>query len=76
MRHEAIFRFEGKAMSRIFHAVEPEVEDLGRSCVDIDLADEETLVLRIHADDVSALRAALNTWLRLINVAKEMQEIV
>lgn len=36
----------------------------------------ETLVLSVSAADLPALRAALNTWLRLMNIANEMQEIV
>ncbi|MDD1647769.1 MAG: hypothetical protein LUQ42_00635 [Methanomicrobiales archaeon] len=29
----------------------------------------------MEADDIAALRAALNMWLRLLSVAAEMQEI-
>jgi tRNA threonylcarbamoyladenosine modification (KEOPS) complex Pcc1 subunit len=33
------------------------------------------LHLIVDAEDIAALRAALNTWLRLIKVACEMAEI-
>jgi len=33
-------------------------------------------VLRVQAADVHALRAALNMWLRLVNVADELQEMI
>jgi len=36
----------------------------------------DTLVLRVHAADIAALRASLNMWLRLISVADEMQELL
>jgi KEOPS complex subunit Pcc1 len=36
----------------------------------------ETCVLSVKADDIPALRAAINMWLRLINVAGEMQELI
>jgi Transcription factor Pcc1. len=31
--------------------------------------------MRVKADDIAALRAALNMFLRLINVADEMQDL-
>jgi KEOPS complex subunit Pcc1 len=34
-----------------------------------------TLVLEARATDAAALRAALNTWLRLVNIAIEMREL-
>jgi KEOPS complex subunit Pcc1 len=37
---------------------------------------EEALVLTIEAQDIPALRAALNMFLRLVNIADEMQDIV
>ncbi len=34
------------------------------------------LILEVAATDIPALRAALNTWLRLINIALEVREAV
>ncbi len=76
MNYSAVFRFTGPMMEQVFRSVEPEQDDMGRSAVHLHMEDEETLVLWVGAEDLSALRAALNTWLRLINIAKEMQEIV
>jgi KEOPS complex subunit Pcc1 len=76
MNYSAVFRFTGPMMMHVYQSVEAEQDDMGRSAVHLHMEGEETLVLRICADDLSALRAALNTWLRLINIAKEMQEIV
>jgi KEOPS complex subunit Pcc1 len=76
MKHVAIFRFTGAHVPVMYGALKPEVEDMGRSRVELSLEGDDTLVLAVSADDISALRAALNTWLRLTNVTKEMQEIV
>jgi KEOPS complex subunit Pcc1 len=35
----------------------------------------DTLVLQVEAQDIAALRAALNMFLRLVSIAEEMQEI-
>jgi len=40
------------------------------------LAGDDTLVLEVTASDIPALRAALNTWLRLVNIAVEVREAV
>jgi KEOPS complex subunit Pcc1 len=76
MKHEAIFRFKTPDAPTLYAALTPEVEESGRSRATIALENGEALVLHVEADDIPALRAALNTWLRLINIAKEMQEIV
>jgi KEOPS complex subunit Pcc1 len=76
MRHVAIFRFSGAHIPVMYGALKPELGDMGRSCVEMSLEGDGTLVLKVSAEDISALRAALNTWLRLMNVTKEMQEIV
>ncbi|MEA2034434.1 MAG: KEOPS complex subunit Pcc1 [Euryarchaeota archaeon] len=76
MKHEATFRFESESAYFLYDAVKPELEGVsGRSVADVWPEGDRILVIRVCAEDVSALRAALNTWLRLINIAKEMQEI-
>ena len=47
-----------------------------RSFVSLRLVDEATLELRATAPDLSALRAALNMWLRLVRVADEAAGLV
>jgi len=76
--HEAIFRVDYRDARHLLAAIEPEAQDeVGpRTTTKVWLEGEETLVLQVLAADISALRAALNMWLRLINVAYEMQEIV
>lgn len=75
--HEAVFRLEGEDAPGIMAAIRPEIGDepWSRTTIAAWLEGERTLVIHISAKDISALRAALNMWLRLINVAHEMQEI-
>jgi KEOPS complex subunit Pcc1 len=76
--HEAIFRVEHEQARHLYTALSPEQEDEAglRTTTRLWMDGEKTLVLQVQAADISALRAALNLWLRLINVAYEMQEIV
>jgi KEOPS complex subunit Pcc1 len=76
--HEAIFRVDHPHARHLFEALKPEETDEAgpRITTKVWLEGDTTLVLTVQASDLSALRAALNMWLRLINVAYEMQEIV
>jgi KEOPS complex subunit Pcc1 len=40
------------------------------------LEGDDVIILSVAAEDTSALRAALNMYLRLISVADEMQDLV
>jgi KEOPS complex subunit Pcc1 len=76
MQHEALFRFTTGHTRRIFEAIAPELSDEvnPRSTTQCWLEGEDVLVLKIEAHDTAALRAALNMYLRLVNVADEMQQ--
>lgn len=76
--HEATFRFLTPHARQIFTALAPELCDEvnPRSRIHCSIEEEETFVLTIEAQDIPALRAALNMFLRLINIADEMQDIV
>lgn len=76
-RHEAVFRFSTSRAKQIHQALEPELsgEVNTRSITHCWVEDEDFLVMRVNADDIAALRAALNMFLRLINVADEMQDL-
>jgi KEOPS complex subunit Pcc1 len=78
MVHEATFRFSTPHSRQIFAALAPELFDEvnPRSRIHCSVEEEETLVLTIEAQDIAALRAALNMFLRLVNIADEMQDIV
>jgi KEOPS complex subunit Pcc1 len=67
--------FETKAPVMIWQALAQEMDDdLHRSNIEIVLRDC-SLDLTIRGDDVVSLRAALNTWIRLIKIAFEMVNI-
>jgi len=77
MRHDAIFRLHHPDAVCIFGAVAPEMDEKNlRTHAECRLEGGEILVLKVSARDIAALRAALNMWLRLINIAKEMQDLI
>lgn len=78
MEHRAEFRFTGPGAEHIYTAIAPEMagETNFRSCARCWVEPPETLVLSVQAQDAGALRAALNMWLRLVNVAREMHELI
>jgi KEOPS complex subunit Pcc1 len=77
MIHEAVFRFLTPHAWQIYQSLAPELTDdvNPRTTSRCWLEGENVLVLSVGAQDIAALRAALNMVLRLINVADEMQEI-
>mgnify|MGYP000924409517 CR=1 FL=1 len=76
MKHTAVFRFATDDACALYLSLFQEMDDVGdRSSACVRLEAEDLLVLDVAATDISALRAALNTWLRLITIAVEMREI-
>ncbi len=75
--HEALFRFSTSHAEQICRALIPELADEvnPRSTTRVWLEGEDMLVLKVEAQDIAALRAALNMVLRLVNVADEMQDL-
>lgn len=81
---EAHFEFETPNADIIRKALLPELESREQGSID-DARDKQRsdikleaksgkLYLHIFADDLVMLRAALNTWLRLVMVAEETSE--
>ncbi len=77
-QHEAVFRFRTEHAGRIYQSLLPELADEvnPRSVVACRLEGADTLVLTVTAQDTSSLRAALNMYLRLVNVADEVTGLV
>jgi len=75
--HQAEFRFSTPTATLLYQVLAPELIDQEgmRSTVELACTDQTTLVMTIHAEDLAALRAALNMWLRLVNVADEITRI-
>jgi KEOPS complex subunit Pcc1 len=76
--HKAVFRFSTSHARLIYQALAPELTDdvNPRSTTRCWLEEEDTLVLKVEAQDPGSLRAALNMALRLVNVADEMQDLI
>lgn len=67
--------FPSENAGDIFQALRPELEDeLQRSRVNLDVG-QGFIRLRIEGDDIVSVRAALNTWLRLVKIAFEIASI-
>ncbi|MFZ2070933.1 MAG: KEOPS complex subunit Pcc1 [Halobacteriota archaeon] len=77
MRIEAEFVLEDDEVKTIYESIRWEggIEEKRRSCVDLVL-DGNMLSVCISGDDIVSVRAAANSWLRLLKVAKEMVEVV
>jgi len=73
---ESYFSFETPYASLIYGSLLAE-EDVtgGRSHAVCQLCDGDKVELMVYAVDIPALRAALNSWLRLFSVAAEMCEL-
>jgi KEOPS complex subunit Pcc1 len=76
--HKAVFRFRSDHAVPIYHALLPELPDEvnPRSTTRCTLEGEHTLILSVEAQDSASLRAALNMYLRLVNVAYEVTCLV
>ena len=76
MKVKAESMFETSYAETIYRAILPEVEttDFERSVVNISI-NESGLVLNITASDLVSMRSALNTWLRLVQIAYETLQV-
>ncbi|GAB6285409.1 MAG: hypothetical protein STSR0009_16100 [Methanoregula sp.] len=76
--NKARFVFETPYADRIIRSIAPELADEvnPRSTIQCKLLGAGALELTVVAQDTAALRAALNMYLRLVNVADEMQQLV
>ncbi|MGV8125932.1 MAG: KEOPS complex subunit Pcc1 [Methanothrix sp.] len=68
----AKLEFESSRAAEIYESLRPELDDdLQRSSVILQKRDGY-IQLKIWGDDTVSLRAALNTWIRLVKIAFEM----
>ncbi len=69
----AEFEFDAEKDTRIlYEALLPELgEDYQRTKTTLKLNDD-LLILKVEANDIVSMRAALNGWLRLIKITYEM----
>lgn len=72
MRGSADLVFEVADPDRVYQALAPEALDqVQRSEIRLETC-EGGIRLYVESEDVVSLRAALNTWIRLVKIAMEM----
>jgi KEOPS complex subunit Pcc1 len=72
MRGRADLVFEVDDPERVYNALAPEALDqVQRSEIRLETC-EGGILLSVESEDVVSLRAALNTWIRLVKIAMEM----
>jgi tRNA threonylcarbamoyladenosine modification (KEOPS) complex Pcc1 subunit len=78
MKAQAVIRLNfssEKQLNVVLGALKPETETSSTSRSKVDMkTDGQTLILDFRATDTSALRAAMNSYLRLIGVAMTLQK--
>ena len=78
MKAQAVVRLKfssEKQLNVVLGALKPETETSSTSRSEVDMkTEDQTLILDFKATDTSALRAAMNSYLRLIGVAMKLQK--
>ena len=78
MKAQAVIRLNfssEKQLKVVLQALKPETETSSTSRSEVHLkTEEQILILDFRATDTSALRAAMNSYLRLIGVAMSLQK--
>ena len=78
MNAQAVIRLKfssEKQLNVVLGALKPETETSSTSRSTVDMrTEDQTLILDFRATDTSALRAAMNSYLRLIGVAMNLQK--
>ncbi|MBN1784139.1 MAG: hypothetical protein JW815_00160 [Candidatus Bathyarchaeota archaeon] len=79
MKAQAVIRLNfssEKSLNIVLGALKPETETSSTSRSKVDMKTEgQNLILDFRATDTSALRAAMNSYLRLIAVAMNIQKL-
>ncbi|WFN35523.1 hypothetical protein L1S32_05325 [Methanogenium sp. S4BF] len=71
-----MFRIRTARPDVVYAAALPEMGDMGRSCASLFREADGRLLLSVEGGDLSSLRAAVNSYLRIIMIAEEMQEVL
>ncbi len=70
----AEFRISLKNPKTAYNAIKPDLENTERFKAEISAGKDE-LCIKISAKDLTAARAAINSYLRLIDTIKEIDEV-
>jgi KEOPS complex subunit Pcc1 len=72
----AEFEFDFGSNSRIiYESLLPELEEEYQRTRSKLILEQDTLILKVEANDIVSMRAALNGWLRLIKISCEMSSM-
>ncbi len=72
----AEFEFDFGGNSRIiYESLLPELEEEYQRTRSTLILEQDTLILKVEANDIVSMRAALNGWLRLIKISCEMSSM-
>ncbi len=72
---KATLRLESPHAKTVLRSLAPEVgREIPRTRVEL-LSEDEAVILKIDAADISALRAALNSYLRWMKISEEIGKI-
>ncbi|MCD1296141.1 hypothetical protein CUJ83_14150 [Methanocella sp. CWC-04] len=72
--HSILIEFEfGDRSKLVYESLKPELQAIPseRSKIELDVVGDQ-LNLFISAEDIISLRAAINTWLRLVKISEDM----
>ena len=72
----AEFEFDFGSNSRIiYQSLLPELEEEYQRTRSTLILEQDILILKVEANDIVSMRAALNGWLRLIKISCEMSSM-
>ncbi len=71
---KTIFDFDEKKAELILSSLKPDITNTKRATITLKI-ESETLVAKISAKDTTALRAAINSVLRLVGTAEKVLNI-
>ena len=75
MKGLAEVNFKADDPDTVFEALFPEIEDeLYKSKISLS-RETDAINLNLKGKDLSSMRATLNTWIRLVNIALEMVRV-
>ncbi len=71
-KHTAAIEIEYPPPDILSEVLEPEIDDIeGRATTNLETRNNSTFI-HIQAPDVTSLRAAFNTWLRICNTSRSV----
>ncbi|MFO7872254.1 MAG: KEOPS complex subunit Pcc1 [Candidatus Undinarchaeales archaeon] len=73
MKTSAEIKIEAENPKQVITALEPDIDKAPRFEVEL-VPSKDHIILKVNADDLTAMRAAVNSYLRLINTLNEVDK--